>query len=113
MKALINMIRFMFYTNKVDRYHGKVEDAIRRKALSVANVEFHRTMGNFYGEMLMEIDPHQDWWGFANAKQKQHNHHNDFLMQQQRVDEGNVKVLACKRSLLAAQKVLSELPDTN
>lgn len=73
-------------------------------------MEFNRTMGNFYTERVLDIDPHQDWWAFAEAKQKQYDHQLDFVRYEKRSQEADAKVEANKQAFFAAQKELNGLP---
>lgn len=51
--------------------YQKIELAIKTKAQLVSDHEFNRVMENFYIDRCLAIDPHMDWWGFADAKEKQ------------------------------------------
>lgn len=110
MNHLIHTIRSTLRSNRVRKQYERVEKAIREKAQLVSDLEFNRTMGNFYTERVLDIDPHTDWWNFAEAKQKQHDHQNDFVRYEKRIQEADAKVEANKQAFFAAQKELDGLP---
>lgn len=80
----------------VARQYEKVEDAIRTQSQSVADAEADRILCDFYTERVNTIDPHTDWWGFADAKQKQVDHTASWTRNVQRVEEAKAKVEAAK-----------------
>lgn len=101
--TILKAIRHHVSDNRIRRRYEKIEKAIREKAQLVSDMEFHRTMSNFYTERVLEIDPHSDWWGFADAKQKQHDHQIDFTRYSKAVQEADAKVIASKAAFLATQ----------
>ena len=77
----------------------KVQDAMRVLSRRIADAEFHRTMAGFYTDRVIATDPHTDWWGFADAKQKQHDHQHDCLAEEKRIEEARATVEARKAEL--------------
>lgn len=110
MNHLVHTIRSTLRSNRVRKQYERVETAIRAKAQLVSDLEFNRTMSNFYTERVFDIDPHTDWWAFAEAKQKQCDHQNDFVQYENRILEADAKVEANKQAFFAAQKELNALP---
>lgn len=113
MRHMIHTIKSTLRGNRVRKQYQRVEKAIREKAQMVSELEFNRTMGNFYTERVLDIDPHQDWWGFADAKQKQYEHQNDFLRYEKRIEEADAKVEGNKQAFLAAQKEYDGIPSAH
>lgn len=105
--SVLNLIRSTLKDNKVRKQYERVEKAIRAKAQLASDMEFHRTMSNFYTERVMDINPHQNWWDFAAAKQKQYDHQEDFVRYEKRIEEADANVEANKQAYLAAQKELN------
>lgn len=105
---ILNFVRGMFRDNRVRTQYGKLEKAIRVKAKFVSDLEFHRSMADFYTSRVLEIDPDNDWWNFADAKQKQYDHQNDLLAYEKRVEEADAEVAAQKLAFEAAKKELDE-----
>lgn len=89
---LLDRLKSMRQNSRVDTLYEKIEIAIRKKADLIAEQEFDRTMANFYTERLLEIDPNVDWWGFAQNKQKQHDHQESFTQLTDKIAEAEAVV---------------------
>lgn len=113
MKHILHTIRSTLRGNRVRKQYERVEKAIREKAQLASDMEFNRTMASFYTERVMDIDPHKDWWNFAEAKQKQYDHQLDFVRYEKRTEEADAKVEANKQAFFAAQKELDVLPSAD
>lgn len=111
--SILQLIRDTVRHSRIQNRYEKVEQAIKNKARIISDLEFHRTMSNFYTERVMDINPHEDWWAFAQAKQKQYDHQMDFTIIERKVEEAEAKVVACTNAYKAAQKVEDEQPSTN
>ena len=107
---IIQTIRCTLRSNRVRKQYERVEKSICVKAQLVSDLEFSRTMSNFYTERVLDIDPHKDWWAFAEAKQKQYDHRNDFTLYEKRIEEADAKVEGNKQAFFAAQRELDGLP---
>ena len=105
---ILQSIRRYMTDNRIRRQYERVEKAIRDKASLASNLEFHRTMSNFYTERVLDIDPHTDWWDFANAKQKQYDHQEDFGIYEKRILEADAKVAANKTAFAVMKQALNE-----
>lgn len=88
------LLREVIVGDPVKKQYERVEDSIKTKAKRVSDAEFNRTMANFYTERVMAIDPHIDWWDFADAKQKQYDHQIECVKNDRQVDEAQARVLA-------------------
>jgi hypothetical protein len=71
---IIDAIKNLLSAHRAERQYEKIEAAIRTEARLASEAEFHRTMADWYTKQLDGIDPHADWWGFAQTKQKEQNH---------------------------------------
>jgi len=105
---ILNLIRGMFREKRVRASYAKLEEAMRAKAKFVSELEFHRSMVDFYTSRVQEIDPYNDWWNFADSKQKQYDHQQDLLVYGKRVEEADAKVAARKSAFESARKELKE-----
>ena len=99
MKKIVPAIVHHLAGDKFRRQYEKVEGAIRAKAQLASDMEFHRTLANFYTERVMDIDPHKDWWGFADAKQKQTDNQDDYVRLQRKMEEAEARVDAYTNAL--------------
>lgn len=77
-----------------------INTAITRAAQLCGELEEARTRAEYYRVLLVNCDPHQEWWRFANLKQRQHDAHEDIK------DIGEHYMRACVdvESLIQAQK---------
>jgi hypothetical protein len=100
-KETISAVRKFRISRRFRAQYERVEKSIRAKAQLVSDLEFHKTMQSFYTERVLEIDPHVDWWDFADAKQKQHDHQMDCIHLERRVAEAEAKVEATKNAYRA------------
>ena len=85
----------------------KVQDAMRVLSRRIADAEFHRTMAGFYTDRVIATNPHVDWWGFADAKQKQYDHQLDCLAEEKRTEEARAVVEARKAELAKLRNPLA------
>lgn len=106
---LWHMVRDVLFGTPVRRKYDKVEAAIKAKAEAMSQREFHLAMWNFYTARVEIIEPHLNWWGFAEAKQKQYDHSIEAATWEDRVEEAD-GVLAARDAEL---KVLEGGPTTD
>jgi hypothetical protein len=112
-KSVLTVLREFIVGDPLVRHYGHVERAIKRKAERVADAEFARTMAHFYTERVLNIDHNVDWWGFADAKQKQHDYQRDTLLYDKRVDEASQQAEARMKQyqrVAGLKPVLTEEP---
>lgn len=75
----------------------KVRQRVRKVAHYSGEVEYHRTMRDFYRDNVSKIDPHEEWWVFAHNRQKQHDHQQDLAVEERRLEEARAKLDAEKQ----------------
>ena len=68
--TLRQLVTSFLRIDTVRRRQEKIEQAARRKAEIHSDFIYHDAMRSFYEERVAQIDPHTDWWEFADAKQK-------------------------------------------
>lgn len=110
---MLQAVKNYIKSSRVRNQYERVERAIRNKAQLASELEFHRTMGDFYSERVQSIDPHTDWWNFAEAKQKEYDHNEDSVRLSNRIVEADAKVNANKAAFLAMQSTLNENSTSN
>jgi len=81
------------------RAYEQVQKAVWLRARIHAEREFHDVMQGFYTEQALSINPDQDWWGFAAAKQKQFDHQQEWLIEARRMEAASAKVRAATERL--------------
>lgn len=99
MKKKIRSFLIALRGDKLRAQYQKVEDALREKAEMASDVEFHRTMQSFYDTRSANIDPHVDWWGFADAKQKGFDHGQSSEKYNKKLEEASAKLKARESAL--------------
>lgn len=92
--TLLSSIRETVFGDPYTELFAKVEKATHQKAQLVADAEFNRTMANFYTERVMNLDPHTQWWEFAQAKDKQYEYQMEYVALERRIEEAEKKVQA-------------------
>jgi 7-keto-8-aminopelargonate synthetase-like enzyme len=102
--TLWGLLREIVVGDPVKKQYERVETAIKTKAQKVSDAEFNRTMANFYTDRVLGIDPHQDWWDFADAKQKQYDHQTACVKNDQQVNEAHARVEAEAQRFHALQE---------
>lgn len=107
---MIKALRRFLKDNKTRPLYDRVEKQIRKKAQLMGDLEYHRTMSNFYTDRVLEIDHNTDWWNFAEAKQKQADHQEDFLAYENKIKEADAKVQAANAALEKHLHELNTLP---
>lgn len=89
-------IRDTLRENKIAKQKQRVDDAIKVRARAASEKEYHRVMADFYTERAAGVDPHQDWWEFAAAKEKETEHVAECQAYGARADEAAAQVVAEK-----------------
>lgn len=87
--SVLAAIRESFQSRRVKGAYAKLEDAIKDKAELVGKAEFCRTMANFYTGRVANIDPHRQWWDFADAKEKQYSHQLQCIALEAKIEEAS------------------------
>jgi hypothetical protein len=107
---IVDAIRRAIATHRAGREYEKIEAAIRTEARLASEAEFHRTMSDWYTKQLDAIDPHADWWGFAQTKQKEQDHIIDHRIYSQRRAEAQ-KIIAARTAQRWVRMTSGNRPD--
>jgi len=94
----------VIFGDPLKNQYQKIELAIKAKAQLISDHEFNKVMENFYIARCVAIDPHRDWWGFAEAKEKQA----EYRKQLERLHK---KVLAADAYVKAQEAAFKKLQD--
>lgn len=84
----------VIFGDPLKNQYERVELAIKAKAQLISDHEFNKVMENFYITRCGAIDPHTDWWGFAEAKEKQTEYRKQLEKLHKKVLEANAFVKA-------------------
>lgn len=93
----------LFKSDPVKDVQDAIERAVHHKAELSSNHEFKRVMANFHTERVLEIDHTNDWWGYANHRQKQVDFQNDAVKVEGYIEEAEARIQGLKQSLLVLQ----------
>jgi hypothetical protein len=112
----MNMIKKVILTfyyalcgHPIPRAYEALQKAEKTSARFWAESEYQRIMVGFYTEQLRIIEPHESAdraWEFAAAKQKQHDHTEDWRLECGRYEEAEAIVSACQQRLTELRKPL-------
>lgn len=92
--SIRKLFAFVAFGNPVQDAYEKLQAAIRKQAHHIGEAQYHLTMRQFYGERVKALDPHTDWWEFAEAKQKWYEHQEDYTAECAKADECDATVAA-------------------
>lgn len=84
MIPVLRLWRDLFLGDAERAQYEREQREQRLKAREEAEAEYHRRMANFYTDRVLAIDQHTDWWGYAEAKQKQYDHQCECLRHERR-----------------------------
>lgn len=87
MKSLIAHVVEAVRGNPVQDAYDRVQQAQKVLAHRISDAHFHYEMTNFYNNRSECFDPHTHWNEFADAKQKWHDHMQDMVYAERRVEE--------------------------
>lgn len=99
-KLLIHAVR----GNGALRLQEKVDEAAKTLAARRGESEVSRYMMQFFMDRADNIDPVDDWWGYAQARQKQEDHMQDLRINQRRVEECWARLEALTEQLKKLQE---------
>lgn len=71
-------------SNPTQDAYEKLQEAKRVAARRMGEMVYHSQMLEFFDDQAQKIDPHTEWWAFAEAKQKWLDHTNDWEVERQR-----------------------------
>ena len=77
-----------------DRQKERLETAVRRAAELYGEAEATRIMRDYYRDAATKIDPHKDWWAFAETKHKEAEHDNELDVLYRDANEAAARVEA-------------------
>lgn len=91
---MIARIKEMLHSDRMSKRKARIEKAVRAKAAATGDAEFHRVMADYYTARVATIDPDVDWWGFADAKQKEQDNIDLFQKYSRNVEEATARIKA-------------------
>lgn len=90
-----------------DRHLHNLEEAltyaIRKRAHAIGDREKERALRDHYENLSQRLDPKQDWWGYADAREKAVNHQTDLEQEMRMVELWDARVDARRLRLTQAQ----------
>ena len=101
-------LRRHFVSDRARRAYTQIEKAIRKKAELISEREFHLEMAHFYTSRVSSIDPHKEWWDFADSKQKEFDNQRAASVLNRQVEEAEAKVAAYRIRYQEARVKLDE-----
>ena len=90
--SILQAIREMIHNQREYKAKERITDALKAHAKAASDAEYHRIMADFYTKRADKIDPEIDWWGFAEAKQKETEHVQDHQHKVIQRNEAMIKV---------------------
>lgn len=88
------MLRELFHPGRVQKQKERVLKAAKAYARALSDAEFERCMADYYTQRVDATDPHLDWCGFAEVKQKQFDHAADYAQYERRAQTAQAKLRA-------------------
>lgn len=101
-------LRRHFVSDRARRAYTQIEKAIRKKAELISEREFHLEMAQFYTSRVKAIDPHKEWWDFADSKQKEFDNQRAASVLNNQIEEAEAKVSAYRTKYEEARVRLHE-----
>lgn len=77
----------------------RLERAVLKAAELYGQAEATRIMRDYYRDAASKIDPHKDWWAFAETKHKETEYDNDLDVLYRNANEAAARVEALKELL--------------
>lgn len=100
-------LRKHYKADRAYRAYNRVEKTVRRAAELISEREFHLEMHQFYKAQVESIDPHREWWDFANNKQKEFDNAMAASQLTKAIDEAKAKIKAARHSFEKAKTAAS------
>lgn len=94
MTTIIRTIMQTVRGSRRDRQKERLETAVRKAAELYGEAEATRIMRDYYRDAATKIDPHKDWWAFAETKHKEGEHDNDLDVLYRDANEAAARVEA-------------------
>ena len=79
---------------RYDRRRQRVRDAARAVAARAGDVAAEQYLVEFYKTQAQATNPYNDWWAYADVRQKQADHENDLTIAQRRHADAVAKLNA-------------------
>ena len=95
----MSKIKSFFIGNPLARAREKLEDEQRVLAHRSAEMHYADAMRNFYNRQVSTVDPHKDWWRFADMKQKHQEQFEHYTRCADRVAESEARVAALQNEV--------------
>lgn len=102
--SMWDWIKDLFTTDPLQEQQARVEDAARSNAQAVADVEAERVMCDFYTGLVQKTNHETHWWEYADAKQKQADHHGAWARAVTKAQEAAAKLEAEQARLVSLQE---------
>lgn len=96
-RAVIQGLR----NNRRRQQKERLDKAVKRAAELYGEAEATRIMRDYYRDAATKIDPHKDWWAFAETKHKETEYDNDLDVLYRDANEAAARVEAEKAKLEA------------
>lgn len=94
--GILAVLREVFRSNQVRKQRERVEAAVREHAQLESEVRYQHVMAQYYTGRVAEITPAHNWWEYAEAKQKEHDHVEEYVQLLQQCGEAAARVDAEK-----------------
>ena len=92
--TIIRAIVQGFRNDRRRRQKERLDEAVKRAAELYGEAEATRIMRDYYRDAASKIDPHKDWWAFADTKHREVNHDNDLDVLYRNANEAAARVEA-------------------
>lgn len=89
-RAVIQGLR----NNRRRQQKERLDKAVKRAAELYGEAEATRIMRDYYRDAATKIDPHKDWWAFAETKHKETEYDNDLDVLYRDANEAAARVEA-------------------
>ena len=109
-KSLFLTILHAIHGQPIDRANDALNAAVKSYARRAAEAAYHEKMANHFTDIVIDVDPHHSVaaaWEYANARQKQHDHQQDWFVEDNRTKEAHARVLACKARIAKLKTTMS------
>ena len=104
MTTIIRAVIQCFRSNRRQKQKERLDKAVRKAAELYGEAVAARIMRDYYRDTAAKIDPHKEWWAFAETKHKEAEHDSDMSALYRDADEAAARVEA-------EQAKLKELPE--
>jgi hypothetical protein len=103
MTTIIREVIRCLRNNRRRQQKERLDKAVRKAAELYGEAEATRIMRDYYRDAATKIDPHKDWWAFAETKHKEVEHDNDLDVLYRNANEAAARVEAEQAKLEGMQ----------